>query len=113
MKQYYTKDFRELILKDDWLEKFVESGWCWNGCMTKYPIRIRDFLFISLGWMNNSTPEVHAKLRTILNSREIKGANVFHMPEQIGWCRCEPRHSEHCKLVDEFYNVLYQVHDAN
>lgn len=108
---FYTKDFWDLLLKDDWLDKFVEHGWCWNGCKTKYPIKISDFLLISLGWMNGSRSEVHSRLRTMLNDRGLKGTRIFHMPEQIAWCSCEPRFSEHQKNKKMFFDILYKLHD--
>jgi len=62
MRMFKTKDFWETLLKDDWLDKFVEHGWCWNGCKTKHPTKVRDFLLISVGWLSNSKPEVHRRI---------------------------------------------------
>jgi len=47
----------------------------------------------------------------LLNARGIKGINTFQMPEQIGWCACEPRCSQHKKNKDEFYGILYNLYD--
>ena len=110
MKQFYSKDFFELLVNEGWLPKFLESGFCWNGCKTKNTMRLSDFLCVTVGWISDSKKEIHEKLRPLLAERGVTGVKMIKMPEQITWCQCEPRYSEHQKLKAEFFDILYDMY---
>lgn len=110
MRQFYANDFFELLVNDGWIEKFLESGFCWNGCQTKNHMRLSDFLCVTVGWVSQSKKEIHEKLRLLLTERGVKGVRLLKMPEQITWCQCEPRYSEHQKLKAEFFDILHSMY---
>lgn len=108
MRQFNTEDFFKMLLEEGWLEKFVESGFCWDKHKTKNTLRLSDFLCVTVSWVSESRKEVHERLRILLKERGVKGVKTFHMPEQIKWCGCQPRELHHEKLKSEFYDILYE-----
>lgn len=109
MRTFKRKAFLTALLDYGYLDKFVESGWCWDGCQTKHPINLTHFLLLTIGWTSSCSFEIHAKVRLLLNKKGLKGVDKFMMPEQISWCECQPRLREHENNKEEFFNIVCKL----
>lgn len=109
MRKFTKENFLIALLEHNYLEKFVESGWCWGGCQVDYSIKLPDFLLLTTGYFLKNNVEVNTRVKKLLHGKGLKGVNKFKMPEQIAWCMCQPRFDQHKKNIEEFFNLIENI----